>query len=302
MLGPVPTPPQLDVESLRVLLAVLDHGGMTRAAERLHLSQSAVSWKIKRLEERIGRPLLIRNGHALRPTRDARALLDDARSIVELHDRAAIRLARTDLAGAVKLGANEEVDPIRMAAMLGRFKRTHPAATIEFVIDHTEHLSDQLDRGVIDVGIIQVDDDDLRDADTVLWTDRLQWVVCCETSFDPSDTVPLITFGEHCFYRTLSEPQLVEAGIDHAVAFSASSISGVRAAVGAGLGVGVLGSRYLDGDIVAWPPGADLRALPIIHQIVRTVPGETPAVAAALVDAISAELLDPVGAANSARS
>ena len=56
----------LDVESLRAYLAVLDTGGMTRAAERLGMTQSAVSWKIKRLEERLGRPLLIRDGHAVR--------------------------------------------------------------------------------------------------------------------------------------------------------------------------------------------------------------------------------------------
>ena len=288
-------PPQLDVESLRTLLAVLDHGGMTRAAEHLHLSQSAVSWKIKRLEEKVGRPLLIRDGHSLRPTRDTRALLDDARAIVELHDRAAQRLASTDLTGTVKLGANEEIDASRMAAMLGRFRRTHPGATIEFVIDHTEHLIEHLEAGMVDVGVIQVDDNDLRPTDTVLWTDQLMWVTSCEADFAPPATIPLITFGEHCFYRALSEPHLVDAGIDHAVAFSASSITGVWSAVAAGLGVGVLGSRYVDDEVVVWPPSRDLPPLPEIHLVVRTVPGETADVATALVDAIATELLEPVG-------
>jgi DNA-binding transcriptional LysR family regulator len=50
-------PMQLDVESMRAYLAVLDWGSMTRAAEQLGLTQSAVSWKIKRLEGRVGRPL-----------------------------------------------------------------------------------------------------------------------------------------------------------------------------------------------------------------------------------------------------
>lgn len=284
---------QLDVESLRTLLAVIDHGGMTRAADHLNLSQSAVSWKIKRLEERVGRSLLIRDGRSIRPTRDARALMDDARLLVDVHDRAAARLNDTELAGTVKLGSNEEVDPSRMASLLGRFKRVHPGATIEFVIDHTEHLVEQLDRGTIDVAIIQVDDDRLRTSDTILWTDELRWVTGTETPTDRSGTVSLITFGEHCFYRALSEPVLEAAGIDHTVTYSASSISGVRAALVAGLGVGVLGSRYIDGDITAWGPGDDLPRLPVVHQIVRTVPGDTPAVAEALVDAISAELLDP---------
>lgn len=291
---------QLDVESLRTLIAVLDHGGMTRAADHLHLSQSAVSWKIKRLEERVGRPLLIRDGHQLRPTRDTRALLADARSIVELHDRAAARLVSSELTGTVKVGSNEEVDASRMAAVLGRFKRTHPGAVIEFVIDHSEHLAVALEAATVDLAIIQVSNEELRDTDTVLWSDQLRWVACCESSFTVDEVVPLISFGEHCFYRTLSEPLLTQAGIEHSVAFSASSMNGVRAAVEAGLGVGVLGSRYLDPDIIAWTPGNDLPTLPTVHQIVRTVPGETPEVAAALIDAIASELIDPAETLRSA--
>lgn len=286
---------QLDVESLRTFLAVLDHGGMTPAAARLHMTQSAVSWKIKRLEERVGRPLLIRDGHTLRPTRDGRALLDDARTLVEIHDRAATRLRRSDLTGTVKLGSNEEVDAKRMASLLGRFTRSHPGATIEFVIDHTEQLSTKIDNGDLDVAIIQVLDGHVRETDAVLWSDTLRWVASCEHR-ERDDDVALITFGEHCFYRAISEPLLVDADIAHRVAFSASSISGVRAAVAAGLGVGVLGSRYLGGEIVAWSRGDLLPPLPVVHQVARTVPGESPAVAVALVDAIASELLDPAPA------
>ncbi len=284
---------QLDVESLRTLLAALDYGGMTRAAERLHMTQSAVSWKIKRLEERVGRPLLIRDGHSLRPTRDGRALIADARALVDIHDRAAARLQSSELSGTVKLGSNEEVDAARMASLLGRFKRDHPSASIEFVIDHSEHLMHQIDRGDIDVAIIQVDEAGLRPTDTVLWSDQLRWVTCCETVGTIDEVVPLITFGAHCFYRSLSEPDLDAAGIEHVVAFSASSISGVQAAVAAGLGVGVIGSRYLGGDIVPWPMEAELPDLPAVHQVARVVPGENADVAAALVDLIAAELLEP---------
>lgn len=284
---------QLDVESLRTLLAVLDYGGMTSAAKRLQMTQSAVSWKIKRLEERVGQPLLIRDGHSLRPTRAGRALLADARTLVEIHDRAASRLQSSELSGTVKLGSNEEVDVARMAAVLGRFKRSHPSATIEFIIDHSEHLIHKIDRGEIDVAILQVDETQLRATDTILWSDQLQWVSCCETLGENDEIVPLITFGEHCFYRRLSEPDLKAANVPHSVAFSASSISGVRAAIAAGLGVGVLGSRYLGGDIVAWPKAKQLPELPVVHQVARTVPGDTQDVTTVLVDVIAAELLDP---------
>lgn len=283
---------QLDVESLRTLLAVLDHGGMTRAAERLDTSQSSVSWKIKRLEDRVGRPLLIRDGHTLRPTRDGRALLSDARSLVEIHDRAVLRLNSSELTGTVKLGSNEEVDAAQMASLLGRFKWAHPNASIEFLIDHTVNLARKIDRGELDVAIMQVSDANLRSSDTVLWTERLHWVTSPDLTLDDSAPVPLITFGEQCFYRSLSEPDLVAARIDHFVSFSASTTRGVRAALAAGLGVAVLGGYHLGDDVVDWCRSGELPELPTVHQIVRTVPGEAPDVATALVDAIAGELLD----------
>ncbi|MFT4656237.1 MAG: DNA-binding transcriptional LysR family regulator [Candidatus Aldehydirespiratoraceae bacterium] len=200
---------------------------MTRAAEDLHLSQSAVSWEIKRLEERGGRPLLIRDGRTLRSTRDCRALLIDARAIVEVHDRVASRLESSELTGTVRLGSNEEVDPARMARLLGRFKVAHPGATIEFVIDHPEYLAAQIDSGELDVAIVQVIEEMVRPSDTVLWIDRLMWMTSAECRHESKEILPLITFGEHCFYRSVSEPSLDEAGIGHNIVFSASSISGV---------------------------------------------------------------------------
>lgn len=283
---------QLDVASLRTFLAVLDFGGMTAAAGELDTSQSAVSWKIKRLEERIGRPLLIRQGRTLRPTRDGRALLEDARVIVDTHDRAVGRLVSTELTGRVKLGANEEVGATNMAGLLARFRRMHPATTVEVVIASSRRLGHLIDDGELDVAVMQVNDEQLLADDRMLWTDALHWVTCCEAPYDDGP-VPMITFGDDCFYRGASEPVLKESGIEYNVTFSGSSSAGVQAAVEAGLGIAVLSSRFICGDIVEWARGKSLGELPNVHQIARTVPGEHPKVAEALVDAIVAQLREP---------
>ncbi len=59
---------RLDIDSLRNLRAIVESGSFTGAASRLHLTQSAVSRKIKRLEERLGHALLVRNGKSIEPT------------------------------------------------------------------------------------------------------------------------------------------------------------------------------------------------------------------------------------------
>ncbi|MEM9464315.1 MAG: LysR family transcriptional regulator [Actinomycetota bacterium] len=279
----------LDIESLRVLLAVLDDGGMTKAAQRLHLSQSAVSRKVQRLEERVGRPLLIRDGHDLRPTRDGRALLADARTIVDLHDNAVARLESSDLTGTVKMASNGEVDLGQIASLLGTFKLRHPAACVEFTLDHTGALVDRVDDGTLDIAIIQVTEERARPTDIELWSEDLVWVTSVDDAFCTSP-VPLIDFGEHCYYNDFTHRILDDAGIAFSRIFSAASSVDVRAAVEAGIGVAVMSRRYLGDRVVEWSPPVPLPPLPVVRQVLRTVPGEQPDAVAAVIETMQAEL------------
>ncbi len=280
----------LDIESLRVLLAVLDSGGMTRAAERLHMGQSAVSRKVQRLEERAGQPLLIRDGHTLRPTRAGRALLPDARAMVELHDQAAARLSSSDLAGEVSLSSNGEIDMEQIAAILGAFRRKHPGTEVQFSVDHTGALTEWVADGEIDVAIFQVKDEGVQSTDIVLWSEDLVFVTSAAESFD-GEVVPILDFGHHCYYNEFTHDILSRAGIKHRTVFSAATSADVRAAVEAGIGVAAMSARYLGGDVVEWKPSASMEPLPKINQIIRTVPGERPEAVEALVDTIKSELI-----------
>jgi DNA-binding transcriptional LysR family regulator len=282
---------QLDVESLRTFVAVLDHQSMTRAAKQLNLTQSAVSWKIKRLEARVGRPLLIRNGRALRPSREGKVLAADARAIVDAHDRAVARLGSSQLAGKVRLGSNEEITASRMVSVLGRFNRVHPDAWIEVVVDSSRQLAAMIDGGELDVAVLQVAGDELRDDDTVLWTEELAWVTSSDAPYEDG-SVPLVGFGDHCNYQAVSEPLLDAAGLDHWIAFSGQTSAGVMGAVAAGLGVAVVATRFIDGDIVEWRPGAALGALPPMYQVARIDCDDLSPLTVALVGAI----VDEVGA------
>ncbi len=280
---------QLDIESLRVLLTVLETGGMTSAAERLHMGQSAVSRKVQRLEDKAGQPLLIRDGHTLRPTRAGRALLPDAKAMVELHDQAAARLSCSELSGTVSLSSNGEVDMAQIASLLGAFRRRHPATDVAFSVDHTGGLSDWVDAGELDVVILQVIDAALRPTDIKLWTEDLVFVTSASDPF-VDQPIPFLDFGDCCYYNEFTHGILERAGISFRTVFSAASSKDVRAAVQAGIGVAVMSARYLGGDVVEWKPPAPLDPLPHINQIIRTVPGERPEVVSALVETIRNEL------------
>ena len=284
---------QLDIASLRTFVAVLDHGGMTRAAEVLDLSQSAVSWKIKRLEERVGRPLLTRDGHTLRPSQDGEELLEHARPILAMHDEAVARLTSSELTGRVRIGANDEISAHQLTDLLSRFDRVHPRARIEFHVEQSTVLARMLATGDLDVAVFQVVESDVRPTDRVLWSDELCWAVSANQPAI-AEPVPLVTYGMECCYGPLAVAALTAAGIPYRHAFSGQSSASVEAAVVAGLGVAVLSRRQLSDDIVEWSPDVELPPLPEMCQVVRHTREPIPAIADALVTELVAEVTQPV--------
>lgn len=282
---------RLDIESLRVFATVLDWGSMARAAEQLELSSSAVSWKIKRLEQRVGRPLLIRDGHDLRPTQAGRLILDEAPAMVLAHDRLVRRLTQPEFTGTLNVGSNEEVGAARMAGILGRFRFAYPEATIEFVVNQSRALLPLLARGRVDVAVVQVIEEEVQPDDVVLWTDELRWATHRDLPYDDG-MVNLISYGEGGFYRPVGESILEKHGIEYNYTVTAPTSATVRAAVAAGLGVSILSPHWLNDDVVEWELGSTLEALPRSCQVVRTAPGEQPEVMRAIVDTIVEEFTD----------
>ena len=280
---------QLDVESLRAFVTVLDRGGMTAAADELGMSQSAISWKIKRLEARVGRDLLVRDGRSLSPSRDGRELLDYARTIIATHDAAVTRLSATGLEGSVRLGSTEEASSLCTGAVCGRFSRIHPNAHLDFHVDRSSRLASMITANQLDVAVLQLSEHEVRAGDTPLWYDSLEWVSSADSTYDDGE-VPLITFGEDGFYRPLAEAALGDAGISYRIVFSGPSIASVLAAVDAGIGVALLSSRSISGDVIPWTRGADLDTPRRVVNVARVARGATSEVAAELLADIRAEL------------
>ena len=102
--------------------------------------------------------------------------------------------------------------------------------------------------------------------------------------------VPLITFGEDGFYRPLMESALRDAGVPFRVAFSGPSTASVLSAVEAGIGIGLLSTRSISGDVIDWPRAAEIGDPPSVVNVARAARGATSDVAAALIADIRAEL------------
>ncbi len=264
-------PVKLDVESLRVFREVVASDGFTAAGDRLGMTQSAVSHKIRRLEERLGMELMRREGQTVTLTADGRDLLAHADEIVDAHDKAVDYFQRSDLAGTVRLGCNEEVAATQLADVASRFRRTHPDVALEIRVQDSAYVADWLDTGEIDVALLQVLDigEAVRQTDDVWRRDELQVVQGEAADFDDAAVLPLISFGPRCLYEPWLTTELDDAVRPHRHAMECPSIQGVQAAVEAGLGVAVLNTPNLTDDMRPWNGMGRLR-LPTVAFVLRT--------------------------------
>lgn len=235
---------RLDIDSLRAFRAIVESGSFTGAASRLYLTQSAVSWKIKRLEERLGHPLLVRNGKGIELTEMGEELLGHAARILDAHDDAVASLELTELSGTVRLGCNDEPELDGVAAVIREFQTRHPQVRVHTRIALSSVVNSWLRAGELDLAILQVIADEVEEHDVVLRTDHLAWFADPGLVLPDGGEVPLITFGPKCFYRPIAERRLREAGLDYGVTVECESTAGVVAAVEAGLGVAVLNERH----------------------------------------------------------
>ncbi|WP_375786690.1 LysR family transcriptional regulator [Bradyrhizobium sp. Pha-3] len=237
----------LDLELLRSFVSVVDAGGFTRAGERVHRTQSTVSQQIKRLEEDVGQPLLIRSGKDVTPTEAGERLLTYARRLLSLAEEARDVLSRPGSEGAIRIGITEDFAAYRLTRLLATFARSHPNLRLDVRSGQSLFLYRDLERGDLDLALIK------RAASEkggiAVWPERVHWVT---SKSHPRDTaigsVPLIGFGSGCLYRAHAIHALERAGRNWHMAYTSSSLAGIQAAVAAGLGLSILSEMSIQAE------------------------------------------------------
>lgn len=260
---------RLDTESLRALKLVAEVGGVTEAAARLSLTQSAVSWKLRRLEERVGQTLLRREGRTLQPTRRGRELIGFADQILSAHDAAVQRLRGSSVSGSIRLGATDDVAVNRVAGIAGRFRWAHPGINLQVWVESSLKVAKWVDAGEVDLAVMPVEYHEVRERDFVLWRDELRFVQAADSEFLAEEPIPLVTFGAECFYGHVAGSLLDAAGIAYEEVLQSASIAGVRAAVSAGFGIALMNRGFMTEDQCIWPGAPDIATPPDIHYVLR---------------------------------
>lgn len=285
----------LELELLRTFVAVVDGGGFTRAAERLHRTQSTVSQQLKRLEERLGAPVLARNTRRVALTDRGELLLGYARRLLALNDEALSTLAETRLQGRACLGAAQEVADGGLTDVLARFSRLYPAVALEVRVEANLNLSEDVARGNLDLAVLFQEPGNVHDGGTqceVFKPLPLAWVASQDLRIPTDGPLPLVLHNGPCVFRNAALSALDAIGRPWRIVLSTPSLAGMRAALRAGLGLGVRPRRWLESDLRVL--GDDMPPLPDVELALLTAPDTDGLILGRLRAALRDALLLPV--------
>jgi DNA-binding transcriptional LysR family regulator len=228
---------------LRSFVAVVDCANFTRAAERLHLTQSTVSQQVRRLEESLDCQLLDRDQRRVVATAEGERLLGYARRILTLNEEASDVLLHQQSEGVLRLGVPEDFAAERLMPLLSRFGQDHPGVRLEVTSGLGPELTRLYRRGEFDLLLVKqmgASDDCLAS-----WPEPLCWVDSRATPAFGRDPLPLVAFPVGGLYRHEMLHHLEVGGWRWRIGYSSASLASVCSAVAAGLGISLLPVRVV---------------------------------------------------------
>ena len=227
-------PRNLDLTALRSFVTVADAGGVTRAAARLNLTQSAVSMQLKRLEEATGQALIDRSGRGVALTPQGEQLASYARRMLALNDEAWGRLTNQEFEGEIDLGVPHDVIHPHIPRALRRFACEFPRVRVKLHSSFTSELKILRDRGEMDV--ILTTESDLDPGGVALDRQPLVWIGAQGGAAWRGRPLRFASVTR-CIFKRPAIDALEGADVPWALTVDAQSFSAVDASVSADLAV-----------------------------------------------------------------
>jgi DNA-binding transcriptional LysR family regulator len=247
---------------LKVFRIVADELSFTRAAEKLFLTQPAVTMQIKNLEDELRLRLFDRTGQRIALTEAGRVLRGYAARIAALSDEAEQALAglRGETAGKLALAASTTIAQYLLPALVGDFLRENPGVELHMMSANTADVVASLVAGRVSLGLIEgpagrsdVKTEPFLDDRLVLITPPgHEWAEMGEVGAEKLEDAPLILREHGSGTRDVVERALRKAGLDFKklrVIIELDSTEAIKSAVRAGLGVGFVSESALSREI-----------------------------------------------------
>ncbi|HCR1074513.1 TPA: transcriptional regulator LrhA [Enterobacter cloacae] len=225
----------LDLDLLRTFVAVADLNTFAAAAAAVCRTQSAVSQQMQRLEQLVGKELFARHGRNKLLTEHGIQLLGYARKILRFNDEACMSLMFSNLQGVLTLGASDESADTILPFLLNRISSVYPKLALDVSVKRNAFMIEMLKENEVDLVVTTHRPGQFNCL--TLRTSPTHWYCAAEYVLQQGEPVPLVLLDDPSPFRDMVLAALNEANIPWRLAYVASTLPAVRAAVKAGLGV-----------------------------------------------------------------
>jgi DNA-binding transcriptional LysR family regulator len=254
----------LDLDVLRSLVTGTDLGSFAKAADRLGRSQSAVSLQLRKLEEQVGVELLRKQGRGLVLTEAGEVMLAYARRLLALNDEAVTALRGPAVSGSLRFGLPQDFAETWFPTTLAQFSRAYPQAQIAVTVGRNVELLERFDRGELDLILVLSQGLD-RPRVTPILDLPMAWIGARDLPVDlPAEGVKLVMFEAPCVFRRAAATALDAADMPWRVVFTSPSLSGLWAAVAAGIGISLRTSVSAPPNLRVLGPESGLPPVPAV--------------------------------------
>jgi DNA-binding transcriptional LysR family regulator len=229
--------PDLDLSLLKTFAAIVDEGGLTAAGKVVGRTQPAVTHQLRRLERLVGHKLLVVGRRGVSPTHNGEILLQFARTMLRLNDEARARISEPDIEGRVIFGVPDLYASL-LPDILRSYGTAYPRVEVELHFTRSVHLYAALKRKEVDLALVTrlPNHEDGR----LVGQQPLVWVSSTRSQPETLDPLPLALLPIGAISRNIALGELEKFGRPWRIVSVSDSITGLHAAVIAGLAVTVL--------------------------------------------------------------
>lgn len=237
----------LDLDTLRTLVAAHDLGGFSQAADRLGRTPAAISLQMKRLQDDLGMSLFRKSGRRLLLTEAGETALSYARRILALNDELLDTMHGAAMAGVVRIGCPQDFAPV-LPGVLSQVGELFPRMQMELRIEGNAALADAVEKSQLDIALV-IGHEDRAFARTI-GEIRVLWIASEKFVPPENQPMPIAVLGPQCAFRRSAVQVLESAGIPFRIAATSPSLDGLWAAVLGGLGITARTALGLPGGLV----------------------------------------------------
>lgn len=240
------------LDQLKILQAISEEGSFKKAADKLYISQPAVSLQIQNLEKQLGLPLFYRNKRRARLTEAGDLLVKYCERILTLCEETchALNESQTLQSATLKIGASQTIGTYLMPRLIGIFRHKYPQIEVELQVYSTRKVSWEVANGIIDLAIVggEVPLELHRKLDIISYAeDELTLILPKSHPFSSLEFIEkedlyrlkFIALDTNSTIRTVIENTLIQNGIDSKhfkIEMELNSVEAIKNAVQSGLG------------------------------------------------------------------